>query len=186
MSSCALTPAQHHSRDLSSFRTSVAPLLYSLQSTGRALPDSRRPAMRYHLRRSRRSRIFASFSISLVIIRTSVVILFGHKTKISWKAKLQLFSQYRSHLRDVQAPALPYLGIILTDIIFASDGNPDTRPSPTAPDQTLVNLSKFHSLAKIVVDFQRFQVPYQLAEVESLLGHLAKVRASDMADQSYS
>lgn len=65
---------------------------------------------------------------------------------------------YRNRLRNVEGPALPFLGLILTDITFTSDGNQNTRPSSLDPDVKLVNYDKFVKLGRIAVDFQRYQM----------------------------
>jgi len=38
------------------------------------------------------------------------------------------FANFRKALHKVQPPALPYLGVYLTDMIFVDQGNSDTLP----------------------------------------------------------
>ncbi|KAI0320546.1 ras guanine nucleotide exchange factor domain-containing protein [Amylostereum chailletii] len=84
------------------------------------------------------------------------------------------YHEYRSKLRNTAPPAVPFLGLYLTDITFSREGNPSHRPSPLAADKKLLNFNKYHKMARIVQDMQRFQVPYTLKgipEVQSYLNH---------------
>ncbi|KAK7048482.1 ras guanine nucleotide exchange factor domain-containing protein, partial [Favolaschia claudopus] len=93
------------------------------------------------------------------------------------KSKLQLeslrrladhsrnYHEYRSKLRNTAPPAVPFLGLYLTDVTFCRGGNPSHRPSPVNPNKKLINFNKYHKLARIVQDMQRFQVPYQLRAI---------------------
>jgi son of sevenless-like protein len=85
--------------------------------------------------------------------------------------------QYRARLRATGPPALPFLGIVLSDVTFCSDGNPSTRRSPLAPDKQLINLAKYNGLWRIVADVRRFQAPFALAEVPEVQIFLSKVFA---------
>lgn len=85
--------------------------------------------------------------------------------------------QYRARLRAIGPPALPFLGIVLSDITFCNDGNPATRQSPLAPEKQLINLAKYHGLWRIVADVRRFQAPFALAEVPEVQSFLSKVFA---------
>jgi len=82
------------------------------------------------------------------------------------------YSEYRSRLRNTSPPAVPFLGLYLTDLTFCREGNPSTRPSPTAPEKKLINFNKYHKLARIVQDMQRFQVSYNLKEIPEVHEYL--------------
>ncbi|CED84085.1 Ras1 guanine nucleotide exchange factor [Phaffia rhodozyma] len=86
-------------------------------------------------------------------------------------------SNYRTRLRETNPSALPFLGIALTDLTFCQDGNPDTRPSPQAPEKMLINLAKYQGVWRIVSGVQKFQVPYTLVEVPEIQTFLVKVLA---------
>ncbi|KAI0755150.1 ras guanine nucleotide exchange factor domain-containing protein [Daedaleopsis nitida] len=100
------------------------------------------------------------------------------------KAKVQLeslrkladharnYHEYRSRLRNITPPAVPFLGLYLTDITFCREGNPSHRTSPKAPEKRLLNFNKYHKLARIVQDMQRFQVPYNLKEIPEVKAYL--------------
>jgi son of sevenless-like protein len=79
--------------------------------------------------------------------------------------------------------------LYLTDLTFCREGNPSTRPSPSAPEKKLINFNKYHKLARIVQgmsfqcanqgysthppsDMQRFQVSYNLKEIPEVHEYL--------------
>ncbi|KAF5345551.1 hypothetical protein D9758_012001 [Tetrapyrgos nigripes] len=98
-------------------------------------------------------------------------------TGLSQKSKAQLeslrrladhgrnYREYRAKLRNTAPPAVPFLGLYLTDITFCREGNPSHRASPLNADKKLLNFNKYHKLARIVQDMQRFQVPYNLKTI---------------------
>ncbi|KAH8825206.1 ras guanine nucleotide exchange factor domain-containing protein [Flagelloscypha sp. PMI_526] len=71
------------------------------------------------------------------------------------------YHEYRSRLRNTAPAAVPFLGLYLTDVTFCREGNPSHRASPVNPSKKLLNFNKYHKLARIVQDMQRFQVPVQ-------------------------
>ncbi|KAG8898241.1 hypothetical protein FRB99_007580, partial [Tulasnella sp. 403] len=88
---------------------------------------------------------------------------------------------YREALRKTTPPAVPFLGkslltrLYLTDLTFCREGNPNTRPSPLDPSRPLINFVKYHRLARIVQDVQRFQlVPYNLQPVPEIQQFLSR------------
>ncbi|KAI0252387.1 ras guanine nucleotide exchange factor domain-containing protein [Lactifluus subvellereus] len=78
------------------------------------------------------------------------------------------YHEYRSRLRETVPPAVPFLGLYLTDVTFCREGNPAHRASPLAPSKKLINFSKYHKMARIVHDIQRFQVNYMLKEIPEI------------------
>ncbi|KAL7280074.1 hypothetical protein ACG7TL_006489 [Trametes sanguinea] len=82
------------------------------------------------------------------------------------------YHEYRSRLRNTAPPAVPFLGLYLTDLTFCREGNPSHRTSPKAPEKKLINFNKYHKLARIVQDMQRFQVPYNLKEIPEVQVYL--------------
>lgn len=77
------------------------------------------------------------------------------------------FNAYRTCLRNAQGPTLPFLGLMLTDITFAKEGNPVHRVFP-GYDFPLVNLARFYQLKQILRDFQKFQKPYSISPVPEI------------------
>jgi son of sevenless-like protein len=82
-----------------------------------------------------------------------------------------------------------YQGLYLTDVTFCREGNPSYRDSPSAPGKKLLNFNKYHKLARIiqglnsvfpcgllglilVLDMQRFQVPYKLKKIPEVQEYL--------------
>ncbi|THG94032.1 hypothetical protein EW026_g7354 [Hermanssonia centrifuga] len=82
------------------------------------------------------------------------------------------YHEYRSRLRNTAPPAVPFLGLYLTDITFCREGNPSHRASPKNPEKKLLNFNKYHKLARIVQDMQRFQVSYNLKEIPEVQEYL--------------
>ncbi|TCD70915.1 hypothetical protein EIP91_001224 [Steccherinum ochraceum] len=82
------------------------------------------------------------------------------------------YHEYRSRLRNTAPPAVPFLGLYLTDVTFCREGNPSHRASPKNPEKKLLNFNKYHKLARIVQDMQRFQVPYNLKEIPEVQDYL--------------
>ncbi|KAG9315799.1 ras GEF [Chiua virens] len=82
------------------------------------------------------------------------------------------YHEYRSRLRNTAPPAVPFLGLYLTDVTFCREGNPSRRDAPLAPGKKLLNFNKYHKLARIVQDMQRFQVPYKLKKIPEVQEYL--------------
>ncbi|WFD32774.1 Ras guanine nucleotide exchange factor bud5 [Malassezia sp. CBS 17886] len=78
------------------------------------------------------------------------------------------FAAYRASLRAARGPALPFLGLVLTDVTFCLAGNAASRTcSPWGAAG--INFHRCEKLAQIVADVQRFQQqPYTLVEVEEI------------------
>ncbi|PVF97632.1 ras GEF [Serendipita vermifera] len=74
-------------------------------------------------------------------------------------------ARYRERLRRTVAPAVPFLGLILTDVTFTREGNGAHRPSPADPNKMLINFNRYNRLAKILGDMIRLQQPYSLKEI---------------------
>ncbi|PWZ00756.1 ras GEF [Testicularia cyperi] len=78
------------------------------------------------------------------------------------------YAGYRARLRGTSPPAVPFLGLFLTDLTFCHEGNAPTRPCPSKPDKKLLNFDKYVKISRIVGEVQRFQVPYNLVEVAEM------------------
>ncbi|KAL1710977.1 ras guanine nucleotide exchange factor domain-containing protein [Schizophyllum commune] len=100
------------------------------------------------------------------------------KNKVQLEAMRKLadhsrnYREYRARLRNTAPPAVPFLGLYLTDVTFCREGNPSHRASPTNQSKQLINFNKYHKLARIVQDMQRFQVPYNLKEIPEVHEYL--------------
>lgn len=82
------------------------------------------------------------------------------------------FAGYRNKLRETLPPALPFLGLFLTDLTFCHEGNASTRPSPLNPKKKLLNFDKYVKMSRIIGELQRFQLPYNLIEVTEIQNYL--------------
>ncbi|KAF8895368.1 ras guanine nucleotide exchange factor domain-containing protein [Infundibulicybe gibba] len=82
------------------------------------------------------------------------------------------YHEYRSKLRNTAPPAVPFLGLYLTDVTFCREGNPSHRASPLNASKKLLNFNKYHKLARIVQDMQRFQVSYNLKAIPEVQEYL--------------
>ncbi|EJD50846.1 ras GEF [Auricularia subglabra TFB-10046 SS5] len=85
------------------------------------------------------------------------------------------YSVYRNRLKATQPPAVPFLGLYLTDMTFCREGNPSHRSPPGDPSRKLINFNKYHKLTRIVQDMQRFQVPYALKSIPEIQAYLTHV-----------
>ncbi|WFD01145.1 Ras guanine nucleotide exchange factor bud5 [Malassezia yamatoensis] len=84
------------------------------------------------------------------------------------------FSAYRAKLRGIQGAAIPFLGLINTDLTFCMSGNALWRAGPNGQ---VINLVRCFKLAAILAEVQRFQrQPYALIEVPELQRYLAQIR----------
>lgn len=71
------------------------------------------------------------------------------------------FSTYRSTLRASVGPAIPFLGIVLTDETFCCAGNPVHR-------EEMINMVRYLKIGRIMSDMQHFQQPYNLIAVDEI------------------
>ncbi|KAJ1029824.1 hypothetical protein NDA13_003063 [Ustilago tritici] len=78
------------------------------------------------------------------------------------------YAGYRARLRNTTPPAIPFLGLFLTDLTFCHEGNAPTRACPSNPEKKLLNFDKYIKISRIVGEVQRFQVPYNLVEVPEM------------------
>jgi son of sevenless-like protein len=78
------------------------------------------------------------------------------------------YANYRLALKQCPLPCLPFLGLYLTDLTFTQDGNPDTRGND------LINFDKHYKTSRIIVEFQRFQLPYTLHSIPDIQDYLAR------------
>ncbi|KAJ3309596.1 hypothetical protein HDV04_005916 [Boothiomyces sp. JEL0838] len=80
------------------------------------------------------------------------------------------YAEYRQLLRRATLPAIPFLGLFLTDLTFTDDGNANTRNNGR-----LINFDKYAKTARIIKDLTNYQVPYAITEVSEIQDFLRQV-----------
>ncbi|KNC54398.1 cell division control protein [Thecamonas trahens ATCC 50062] len=80
------------------------------------------------------------------------------------------YKQLRAALRKSNPPAVPYLGMFLTDLTFVEDGLPAyIDAADAAPSPRLINFTKLRKVATVIRGIQLFQhEPYSFVEVPAL------------------
>lgn len=92
------------------------------------------------------------------------------------------YSNYRKYVKEMQPPAIPFLGVNLTDLTFIEDGNQDFLP-----DTHLVNFDKRNKVYQLIHNnLERFQqVPYALHAIPSIQEYLKKITEVKGAIMTY-
>lgn len=60
------------------------------------------------------------------------------------------YAVYRAKVRSAQLPALPYVGLFLSDLTFVHVGNKPTRPSSIDSRRQVINFDKYEKLKNII------------------------------------
>ena len=77
------------------------------------------------------------------------------------------FKTYRKFLNKVDPPAVPYLGMWLSDLTFLEDGNADET------QDGLINFAKYDLIARVLADVSQFQLMrYQLVPVDIIQSYI--------------
>lgn len=110
----------------------------------------------------------------------------NQKTKLTFEGMRKAtdlsrnYAAYRQTLKQCTLPCLPFLGLYLTDLTFTEDGNPDTRGND------LINFDKYSKSSRIILDLQRFQIPYSLIPVPEIIEYVkASLGAADTDQDLY-
>ncbi|KAJ3173403.1 hypothetical protein HK101_011055 [Irineochytrium annulatum] len=81
------------------------------------------------------------------------------------------YANYRKELKDLKPPAIPFLGVYLTDLTFIELGNADHLP-----DSRFINFEKRRKVNGVIREIQRYQVtPYPYIPVEGMRMFLNKI-----------
>ena len=95
------------------------------------------------------------------------------------------YAIYRSRLKSVNLPALPYVGLFLSDLTFVHVGNKPTRMSNIDSTRELINFDKYNKLRNIVKEFLKFQEPFKLQEIPEFQLYLHRALTHvDAGDES--
>lgn len=84
------------------------------------------------------------------------------------------FRAYRALLRETEGPAIPFLGLILTDITFCCNGNPVMRSFPSCTEP-LINFARCQLLSDIFSSMKRFQRVYPIEAIPEMQSFLQQV-----------
>lgn len=81
------------------------------------------------------------------------------------------FANFRKALHKIQPPALPYLGVYLTDMTFVDQGNPDLLTGTQ-----LINFHKRRLLSFVIREIQQYQqLPYTYPRVDLISNYLTSL-----------
>ena len=103
------------------------------------------------------------------------------------------YSVLRQRVQTRVPPALPFVGLIQTDLLMVDEGNKSTRSlpggEPGSPRDSVINFDKYVRTTKIVGEVQRFQMPYRYTVVPEMqdwiLVQLHRVRDVDATQVFY-
>eukprot|EP00007_Cunea_sp_BSH-02190019_P006845 CAMPEP_0174231344 /NCGR_PEP_ID=MMETSP0417-20130205/1891_1 /TAXON_ID=242541 /ORGANISM="Mayorella sp, Strain BSH-02190019" /LENGTH=1210 /DNA_ID=CAMNT_0015309213 /DNA_START=169 /DNA_END=3801 /DNA_ORIENTATION=+ len=83
------------------------------------------------------------------------------------------FAAFRTFLKQVDPPCIPYIGMYLTDLTFMEEGIPDNVGD-------LINFSKRWKVAAVIQDIQQYQqAPYHLHKLGVIQDYLTNAQALD-------
>ncbi|KAJ3359560.1 hypothetical protein HDU91_004897 [Kappamyces sp. JEL0680] len=81
------------------------------------------------------------------------------------------YSTYRKCLKEMALPALPFLGVFLTDLTFLDLGNPDFLP-----ESHFINFEKRRKVYQLIREIQKYQqVPYDFQAVPQIQEFMKKL-----------
>ncbi|KAJ3274260.1 hypothetical protein HDV01_003333 [Terramyces sp. JEL0728] len=81
------------------------------------------------------------------------------------------YANYRKCLKEMVPPAIPFLGVFLTDLTFCELGNPDFLP-----DSHFINFDKRRKVYFLIKEIQKFQqTPFNFAQVPQIQEFMRKL-----------
>ncbi|KAJ3254360.1 hypothetical protein HK103_007242 [Boothiomyces macroporosus] len=81
------------------------------------------------------------------------------------------YANYRKCLKEMVPPAIPFLGVFLTDLTFCELGNPDFLP-----DSHFINFDKRRKVYFLIKEIQKFQqTPFGFAQVPQIQDFMRKL-----------
>lgn len=81
------------------------------------------------------------------------------------------YANYRKCLKEMIPPAIPFLGVFLTDLTFLELGNPDFLP-----DSHYINFDKRRKVYSLIKEIQKYQrSPYVLLPIPQIQEFMAKL-----------
>jgi hypothetical protein len=93
------------------------------------------------------------------------------------------YSNYRCALKKIGSPAIPYLGLVLNDLVCVSNGSPDT-----CKNGKIINFGKYAAIAKITNDYLQFKEDYSffpVLEIHDYLSQSIEARGVHKSEELY-
>eukprot|EP00005_Dracoamoeba_jomungandri_P013821 CAMPEP_0174269374 /NCGR_PEP_ID=MMETSP0439-20130205/40767_1 /TAXON_ID=0 /ORGANISM="Stereomyxa ramosa, Strain Chinc5" /LENGTH=1270 /DNA_ID=CAMNT_0015358109 /DNA_START=6 /DNA_END=3818 /DNA_ORIENTATION=+ len=91
----------------------------------------------------------------------------------------QSFTNFRTHLHQVNPPCIPYLGVFLTDLTFIEEGNQSRDPE----NPNMINFDKCRKIWKVIEEIERYQgQPYCYEEVHCLREYFLEFDVDKLPD----
>ncbi|KAL7754368.1 hypothetical protein RI367_000349 [Sorochytrium milnesiophthora] len=85
------------------------------------------------------------------------------------------YANYRRILKAIERPAIPFLGVYITDLTFIEDGNPDFLP-----ETHYINMDKRRKVAKIINEIKQYQASQYILEPDpSLVSFFSTVKTCE-------
>ena len=85
----------------------------------------------------------------------------------------QGYRRYRSQLKAQPMPKLPYLGLVLADLVLVEEGNPDTIDG-------LIHFKKRELIYNIILELRNTQLePYRFNPDRAVMGMLSSLPPVD-------
>jgi len=93
----------------------------------------------------------------------------------------QSYKAFRAYLHSIDPPAIPYLGVYLTDLTFIEDGNPDMLAGG------LINFVKRQQVSQVINEIVQYQLkPYNLQIVPEIREFLMHIKAIEDEKEMFS
>ncbi|OMJ23302.1 Cell division control protein 25 [Smittium culicis] len=76
------------------------------------------------------------------------------------------YSNYRESLKSISPPAIPFIGLALSDLTFIEDGNPELHENT----EGMINFLKHRQISDVIQQIQLFQyTPFPLLQVNEII-----------------
>jgi hypothetical protein len=96
------------------------------------------------------------------------------------------FKNYRAELEKIEGPCIPYLGVVMKDLTFIDEGNPDWVK---VNNVKLINFAKrrmiYNLIFNSVLRFQQFKYDIETEDdLQEVINHLPKLEENILEEQS--
>ncbi|KAH6572987.1 hypothetical protein BASA62_003165 [Batrachochytrium salamandrivorans] len=109
--------------------------------------------------------------VAMVLEDKHAKIFEGYKDMADLVSPKFQYANYRRALKEMQPPAIPFLGVYLTDLTFIELGEPGFLP-----DSHFVNFDKRRKVYTLIKEIQRYaQVPFSLSALQPIQEFLRKL-----------